>query len=66
MPRAETDSAAIVVLMRTLSGLCNPRERNDQTCVLALSLINIALEAGGGELPPLIRSFVLFAFPITR
>ncbi|CAM9542942.1 unnamed protein product [Chrysoparadoxa australica] len=33
--------------MRFLSGLSNPRENTESQCVLGLSLINIALEAGG-------------------
>ena len=41
---------AVVQIMASLSALCNPRQHNEQTCVLALSLINIALEAGGEHL----------------
>jgi brefeldin A-resistance guanine nucleotide exchange factor 1 len=40
----------LVMVMHFLSGMCNPRENSDEACVLALSLINIALEAGGTQL----------------
>jgi len=35
---------AVVRIMQHLSTLTNPRQNSDQTCTLALSLINIALE----------------------
>jgi golgi-specific brefeldin A-resistance guanine nucleotide exchange factor 1 len=41
---------AIVSIMRALSSMCNPRESSEHVCVLSLSLINIALEAGGDSL----------------
>ncbi len=37
----------LVLVMQFLSSLCNPREHSEEECVIALSLINIALEAGG-------------------
>ncbi len=37
----------LVLVMQFLSTLSNPRENSEAACVLALSLINIALEAGG-------------------
>ena len=43
--------------MALLSNLSNPRENSEQACVLALGLINIALEAGGehlGNFPELV------------
>lgn len=44
------DVNVLVELMRILSRLSNPRENSEDNCVLSLSLINIALEAGGGQL----------------
>jgi hypothetical protein len=41
---------ALVEIMRFLSRLSNPRENSEETCILSLSLINIALEAGGVQL----------------
>jgi hypothetical protein len=41
---------ALVEIMRFLSRLSNPRENSEETCILSLSLINIALEAGGVKL----------------
>eukprot|EP01084_Bolivina_argentea_P120608 213797_1 len=40
----------LVLVMQFLSTLSNPRENSEAACVLALSLINIALEAGGPRL----------------
>ncbi len=40
----------LVLLMQFLSTLSNPRENSGEVSVLALSLINIALEAGGPRL----------------
>ena len=42
--------SAVVRIMSSLSVLCNPRSRSGRSCVLALSLVNIALEAGGEHL----------------
>lgn len=44
------DQEAIVSIMRALSSMCNPRDSTEHVCVLSLSLINIALEAGGDSL----------------
>lgn len=48
----------LVKLMRFLSLLSDPRSNGSAECVLSLSLINIALEAGGadlGRIPSLVR-----------
>ncbi|CAM9552437.1 unnamed protein product, partial [Phaeothamnion confervicola] len=46
----DTSVSVLVEVMRYLSRLSNPRNNSDDTCVLALALINIALEAGGADL----------------
>ncbi|CAN0537382.1 unnamed protein product, partial [Ectocarpus sp. 8 AP-2014] len=48
----------LVKLIRFLSLLSDPRSNGSAECVLSLSLINIALEAGGadlGRIPSLVR-----------
>ncbi len=40
----------LVLIMQFLSTLSNPRENSEAECILALSLINMALEAGGPRL----------------
>jgi hypothetical protein len=47
---SSTSLNALVEIMRFLSRLSNPRENSEETCILSLSLINIALEAGGVQL----------------
>lgn len=47
---AEEDESVLVLIMRLLSKLCDPRRNSESTCVLALSLVNIALESGGQRL----------------
>lgn len=52
------EESVLVRVMRFLSLLSDPRSNGSAECVLSLSLINIALEAGGGDLgriPALVR-----------
>lgn len=52
------EESVLVKVMRFLSLLSDPRSNGSAECVLSLSLINIALEAGGGDLgriPALVR-----------
>ncbi|KAJ8613885.1 hypothetical protein CTAYLR_008690 [Chrysophaeum taylorii] len=44
------ESEVLVQIMRFLSKLCDPRHNSESTRVLALSLVNIALESGGQRL----------------
>lgn len=55
--RKKKEEGVLVKVMRFLSRLSDPRSNGRSECVLSLSLINIALEAGGGDLgriPPLV------------
>lgn len=56
---AELEQEGVLVkVMRFLSLLSDPRSNGSAECVLSLSLINIALEAGGadlGRIPALVR-----------
>lgn len=52
------EEGVLVKVMRFLSLLSDPRTNGSAECVLSLSLINIALEAGGadlGRIPALVR-----------
>ncbi|CAM9476739.1 unnamed protein product, partial [Sphacelaria rigidula] len=52
------ENGVLVNVMRFLSRLSDPRSNGSAECVLGLSLINIALEAGGadlGRIPALVR-----------
>lgn len=52
------EDGVLVNVMRFLSRLSDPRSNGSAECVLGLSLINIALEAGGadlGRIPALVR-----------
>ena len=54
----DQSKSVLVRVMRFLSLLSDPRSNGRAECVLSLSLINIALEAGGGDLgriPALVR-----------
>lgn len=52
-------SSSLVLIMRRLSQLIDPRENNESVCILALTLINIALETAPasqlGQFPDLIE-----------
>jgi len=52
-------SSSLVLIMRRLSHLIDPRENNESVCILALTLINIALETAPasqiGQFPDLIE-----------
>lgn len=56
--KAGEEESVLVKVMRFLSLLSDPRSNRRAECVLSLSLINIALEAGGadlGRIPALVR-----------
>lgn len=59
LQREDVEQEGVLVkVMRFLSLLSDPRSNGSAVCVLSLSLINIALEAGGadlGRIPALVR-----------